>query len=95
MSEPGVPAPGEARIGPPHGPAAGSPLPVTVVAPTSQRRTRRLAAHTPPTAEARPLTMVAFESRQLRRSVISVLLIITAWLLVLTCPPRSGTSCSS
>ncbi len=83
MSEPGVPAPGEARIGPPHGPAAGSPLPVTVVAPTSQRRTRRLAAHTPPTAEARPLTMVAFESRQLRRSVISVLLIITAWLLVL------------
>src|SRR5689334_20424209 len=55
-------------------------MPVTVVA---RRGQRRIAAHTPPGHEPRPLTTVAFDPRQLRRSVISVLLIVTLWLLAL------------
>jgi predicted PurR-regulated permease PerM len=74
----GTPSQGEARIGPPHEAASGAPMPVTVVA---RRGQRRVAAHTPPGHEPRPLTTVAFDSRQLRRSVISVLLIVTLWLV--------------
>src|SRR4051794_21187502 len=83
VTEPGVPAPGEARIGPPHEAASGSPMPVTVVASRSPRRLRRIGAHTPPSPEPRPLTLVAFDQRQLRRSVVSVLIIVTLWLVAL------------
>jgi len=76
----GTPSAGEARIGPSHETASGTPLPVTVVA---HRGQRRIAAHTPPGHEPRPLTTVAFDPRQLRRSVISVLLIVTLWLVAL------------
>ena len=68
-----------ARIGPPVGPASGSTLPVSVA--SSRRSSRRASAHTPPGADARPLTMVAFDPRQLRRAVVSVLLIVTLWML--------------
>src|ERR687885_2927453 len=77
----GTPAPGEALIGPPHQPASGAPLPVTVAVP--RRGQRRLAAHTPPGGDARHITLVAFDARSLRRSVISVLIIVTLWLLAL------------
>jgi predicted PurR-regulated permease PerM len=77
----GGPSPGEARIGPPHEPASGQPMPVTVVA---RRGQRRIGAHTPPGHEPRPLTMVAFDAKQLRRSVISILLLVTLWLVALT-----------
>jgi len=77
----GTPAPGEALIGPPHEPSSGAPLPVTVAVP--RRNHRRLAAHTPPGGDARPVTLVAFDPRSLRRSVISVLIIVTLWLLAL------------
>ena len=87
MSEParttrsaGAPSSGEARIGPPHEPASGQPLPVTVVA---RRGQRRIGAHTPPGHEPRPLTTVAFDARQLRRSVISILVLVTVWLVAL------------
>src|SRR3954452_1701120 len=76
----GAPSPGEARIGPPHEPASGQPLPVTVVA---RRGQRRIGADTPPGHEPRPLTMVAFDPRQLRRAVISILLLVTVWLIAL------------
>ena len=75
------PAAGEALIGPPHAPASGAPIPVTVASP--RRSTRRVTAHTHPGADSRPVTLVAFDSRQLRRSVISVLVIITLWLVAL------------
>jgi predicted PurR-regulated permease PerM len=74
------PAAGEARIGPPHEQASGAPLPVTVV---PRRGHRRVGAHTPPGQDARPVTVVAFDSRQLRRSVVTVLVVVTLWLIVL------------
>src|SRR4051794_32626508 len=76
-----TPSPGGARIGPPHEEASGAPLPVTVVA---RRGSRRIGAHTPPGPEARPVTMIAFDSRSLRRTVISILAIVTTWLIALT-----------
>jgi predicted PurR-regulated permease PerM len=54
-------------------------MPVTVA--VTRRTHRRPGAHTPPGGEPHPLTVVAFDSRQLRRSVISVLLIITLWMV--------------
>src|SRR5919199_559336 len=77
----GTPAPGQALIGPPQEPAAGASLPVSVALP--RRNLRRAAAHTAPGGDARPVTLVAFDSRSLRRSVISVLLIVTLWLVAL------------
>jgi predicted PurR-regulated permease PerM len=50
---------------------------------TSRRLQRRLGAHTPPGGDARPVTLVAFDPRSLRRSVISVLIIVTLWLIAL------------
>ena len=85
MSEPArttpgsEPAHGEARIGPPHEPASGSKLPVTVAA----RRHRRPEGHRPAGSEARPVTAISFEQGQLRRSVITVLIIVTLWMLAL------------
>ncbi len=85
MSEPAratsgsEPAHGEARIGPPHEPASGSKLPVTVAA----HRHRRLEAHAPAGSQARPVTAISFEPGQLRRSVITVLIIVTLWMLAL------------
>jgi predicted PurR-regulated permease PerM len=76
----GAPSPGEARIGPPHESASGQPLPVTVV---PRRGQRRIGAHTPPGHETRPLTTVAFDARHLRRSVVSILLLVTVWLVAL------------
>jgi predicted PurR-regulated permease PerM len=76
-----TPSQGEARIGPPHESASGQPMPVTVV---PRRGQRRIEAHTPPGHEPRPLTLVAFETRQLRRSVIMILLLVTLWLVALT-----------
>jgi predicted PurR-regulated permease PerM len=75
----GTPATGEHLIGPPQVPTSGAPLPVTVAVP----RRRRVAAHTSPGGDPHQITMVAFDQRQLRRSVISVLLIVTLWLLAL------------
>ena len=77
----GTPAAGEHLIGPPQVPTSGAPLPVTVAVP--RRNHRRVAAHTSPGGDAQPTTMVAFDQRQLRRSVISVLLIVTVWLIAL------------
>jgi len=56
-------------------------MPVTVA--VTRRTHRRPGAHTPPGGEPHPLTVVAFDSRQLRRSVISVLVIVTLWLVAL------------
>jgi predicted PurR-regulated permease PerM len=44
---------------------------------------RRVGAHTPPGGDARQVTLVAFEARSLRRSVVSVLIIVTLWLVAL------------
>jgi len=77
----GTPAAGEHLIGPPQVPTSGAPLPVTVAVP--RRTHRRVAAHTPPGGDPHQITMVAFDPRQLRRSVVSVLLIVTLWLLAL------------
>ena len=77
----GAPAAGEALIGPPQTSTSGAPLPVTVAVP--RRSNRRLAAHTPPGGDPHPVTLVAFDPRQLRRSVVSVLIIITVWLIAL------------
>jgi predicted PurR-regulated permease PerM len=77
----GTPAPGEALIGPPHEPASGASLPVTVAVP--RRTHRRPGAHTPPGGDARPVTLVALDPRSLRRSVVSVLVIVTLWLVAL------------
>src|SRR4051794_19728365 len=76
----GVTSSGEARIGPSRESASGNPLPVTVV---PRRGQRRIGAHTPPGAEPRPVTTVAFDSRSLRRTVISILVIVTLWLAAL------------
>ena len=64
--------------GPGHEPADGSAEPAVPV-----RGRRRIAVHTPPGGEPRPITMIAFEPRQLRRSIISVLVIVTVWLIAL------------
>src|SRR4051812_44391884 len=56
-------------------------MPVTVAVP--RRTHRRVGAHTPPGGDARPVTLVAFDPRSLRRSVVSVLVIVTLWLLAL------------
>ena len=77
----GTPAPGEALIGPPHEPASGAPIPVTVAVP--RRTHRRPGAHTPPGGDARPVTLGGVRLWSLRRSVISVLVIVTLWLLAL------------
>ena len=74
------PAAGESHIGPPKVAASGAPLPVTVAVP---RRSRRVSAHTSGGADSRPVTLVAFDPRQLRRAVVSVLLIVTLWLIAL------------
>src|SRR3954447_4765111 len=76
-----MPAAGEALIGPPQTSTSGAPLPVTVAVP--RRSHRRVAAHTPPGGDAHPVTVVAFDPRSLRRSVVSVLGIVTLWLLAL------------
>jgi MFS family permease len=75
------PATGEALIGPPPTSVSSTTLPVTVAVP--RRTHRRIGAHTPPGGDARPVTLVAFDPRQLRRSVVSVLVIVTLWLLAL------------
>jgi predicted PurR-regulated permease PerM len=77
----GAPAAGEALIGPPKEAASGAPLPVTVAVP--RRSNRRVAAHTSPGGETHSVTVVSFDQRQLRRSVVTVLLIVTVWLLAL------------
>jgi predicted PurR-regulated permease PerM len=74
----GLPWPGSARIGPPHEPTSGPQIPVTV-APQGWRR--RSGAHPASGGEARPVTTIVFEPRHLRRSVISVLIIVTLWVL--------------
>jgi predicted PurR-regulated permease PerM len=79
--EPGTRATGEALIGPPQGAASSAPIPVTVA--VARRSQRRVGAHTPPGGEARPVTLVAFDPRALRRSVVAVLLIVTVWLIAL------------
>src|SRR4051794_10981742 len=55
-------------------------MPVTVV---PRRGQRPIGAHTPPGHEPRPLTVVAFDQGQLRRSAIVVLVVVTLWLIAL------------
>jgi predicted PurR-regulated permease PerM len=73
----GIHWPGQARIGPPHEPTSGPQLPVTIV-PT---RSRRHGAHTSPGSEPRPVTTIAFDPPQLRRSIVTVLALVTLWIV--------------
>jgi predicted PurR-regulated permease PerM len=73
----GLPWRSHVRIGRAHEPTSGPQIPVTAVPP----RDRRPGAHTPPGGEVRPVTVIAFEPRQLRRTVISVLIIVTLWII--------------